>query len=87
MPAPTVAEIANAGHELTIHCPACRLLTLLDPMALADRHDPFKPLDQLAFRCRKCGGPGAPIVKARGNALVGHVQIWPPEEGDSSQLA
>ncbi len=69
MDAPTPEFIVSSGATLSLNCERCRLLTqppdLLQKLCAAGRG--AVPVDQLRFRCHRCGQPGEPWVTGEGN--------------------
>jgi hypothetical protein len=51
---------------------------LLEHLIAADRGD--LPIDQMTFRCTRCGEVGWPLSQGPGNSVVGREQLWPPAD-------
>lgn len=77
--APTPNFIISVRASLAVSCDPCRVLRVPHDLALAliaaGRGD--VPIDQLVFRCTKCGAVGEPYVTGEGNALIGRERYWP----------
>jgi hypothetical protein len=82
--APTPDFILSTGADLAIVCDRCRELRVPHDLALAlsSGGRGNTPVDQLVFRCERCGSRGVPWVTAVGNATIGRKRLWPPEASD-----
>lgn len=81
MEAPTAELILKLGASFDISCGPCRMLTVPPDLAkrLVAAGKGAVPVDQLKFRCHRCGGVGEPFVRGPGNSLMGRPRLWPPE--------
>jgi hypothetical protein len=74
IPGFTPADLVALGPELLAHCPACRVLRVVDVAGLVARGYGDRPIAALKFRCHKCGGPGEALAtwRDRANAHRSH---------------
>lgn len=74
--APTPNQIIALGGSFYLSCHQHLTLYPLERLVAGGKGD--MPIDQLTFRCSRCGGLGQPHAHGPGNALMGRKHLWPP---------